>query len=152
MSVRHAIPTVIALLLVSSSTIGIAGSVQTATPTNSDSAIPGDGPDYGVNNSTFQRLWSEDTDNGNLSADDLGDVNVASRSEYTRRLAQSTDIPFTRPPQAAGDWNRGDFDDYTPGSRHSSVHPARASLTNGVYIKDASVSIFAIQPSTILHR
>src|SRR6056297_1114442 len=152
MSVRHAIPAVLALLLVSSSTIGIAGSVQTATPANSDSAIPDDGPDYGVNNSTFQRLWSEDIDNGNLSADDFGDANVTSRSEFIRRLAQSTDIPFTRPPQAAGDWNRGDFDDYTPGNQRSSVHPIGASLTDGVYIKDAYVSIFAIQPSTILHR
>ncbi|NEU59135.1 hypothetical protein [Halorussus sp. MSC15.2] len=152
MSVRHAIPAVLALLLVSSSTIGIAGSVQTATPANYDSAIPDDGPDYGVNNSTFQRLWSEDTDNGNLSADDFGDANVGSRSEFTRRLAQSTDIPFPRPPQAAGDWNRGDFDDYTPGNQRSSVHPIGASLTDGVYIKDAYVSVFAIQPSTILHR
>jgi hypothetical protein len=152
MSARHAIPAVLALLLVSSSTIVIAGGLNLGTQSTSDSAIPDDGPDYGVNNSTFQRLWSEDTDNGNLSADDFGDSNIASRSEFTRRLAQSTDIPFAQPPQAADNWNRGDFGDYTPGSERSSVHPKGATLNDGVYIKDAYVSIFAVQPSTVLHQ
>ncbi|GAB7011415.1 hypothetical protein [Halorubrum trueperi] len=143
----------LALFLVSSSAVVVvAGGMATATTSDFGSAVPDDGPDYGVNNSTFQRLWSEDADNGNLSADDFGDANVSSRAEFAHRLARSTDIPFDQPPQAAGDWNNGDFRDYSPGSRDSSIHPESASLEDGVYIKDAYVSIFATQPSTILHQ
>jgi hypothetical protein len=153
MHARRTIAAGLALLLVSS-TAGIvaAGDLDTATSPDSGSATPPDGPDYGVNNSTFQRLWSEDVDNGNLSVDDFDDANVLSRAEFARRLAQSTDIPFARPPQATEDWNSGDFGDYSPGGRSESVHPASASLKDGAYIKDAYVSIFATQPSTILHH
>nr|WP_236996046.1 hypothetical protein [Halobacterium salinarum] len=143
----------LALFLVSSSAVVVvAGGMATVTPSDSGSVVPNDGPDYGVNNSTFQRLWSEDADNGNLSADDFDDANVSSRAEFAHRLARSTDIPFDQPPQAAGDWNNGDFGDYSPGDRDSSIHPESASLEDGVYIKDAYVSIFATQPSTILHQ
>nr|WP_242437211.1 hypothetical protein [Halorubrum lacusprofundi] len=105
-----------------------------------------------MNNSTFQRLWSDDVDNGNLSVDDFDDANVSSRAEFAHRLARSTDVPFARPPQATSNWNSGDFGDYSPGGRRESVHPTGASLEDGVYIKDAYVSIFATQPSTILHH
>ncbi|WP_134672243.1 hypothetical protein [Halorussus marinus] len=143
---------VLALFLVSSSAVVVvAGGMATVTPSDFGSVVPDDGPDYGVNNSTFQRLWSEDVDNGNLSADDF-DENVSSRAEFAHRLARSTDIPFDQPPQATGDWNNGDFGDFSPGGRDSSIHPESASLEDGVYIKDAYVSIFATQPSTILHQ
>nr|WP_232820549.1 hypothetical protein [Halorussus litoreus] len=122
------------------------------TSPDSGDAVPNDGPAYGVNNSTFQRLWSEDVDNGTLSADDFDNGTASSRAEFAHRLARSTDIPFARPPQAPDDWNTGDFGDYNPGGRHSSVHPSGASLEDGAYIKDAYVSIFATQPSTILHQ
>jgi hypothetical protein len=144
---------VCAFLLVSG-TAGIVatGGIAAVPPSDTNATVPADGPAYGVNNSTFQRLWSEDVDNGTLSVDDLDDANVSSRAEFAHRLARSTDIPFARPPQATPDWNSGDFDDYTPGGRSESVHPASASLKDGVYIKDAYVSIFAVQPSTILHQ
>ncbi|GAB7010776.1 hypothetical protein [Halorubrum trueperi] len=153
MSARRSMATVCALLLVSA-TAGIvaAGGFNATTTPEAGDAVPDDGPAYGVNNSTFQRLWSEDIDNNNLSVDDFDDANVSSRAEFAHRLARSTDIPFARPPQAADDWNSGDFGDYTPGGRSKSVHPAGASLVDGVYIKDAYVSIFATQPSTILHH
>jgi len=153
MHARRSMVAVFALLLVSgSSVVVVTGDMAAVTPSNSSDAVPDDGPAYGVNNSTFQRLWSEDVDNGNLSVDDFGDANVSSRAEFAHRLARSTDIPFARPPQAASAWNSGDFGDYTPGGRSESVHPASASLDDGVYIKDAYVSIFAVQPSTILHQ
>jgi len=40
--------------------------LSAVTPPDSGDAVPADGPAYGVNNSTFQRLWSDDVDNGNL--------------------------------------------------------------------------------------
>ena len=140
---------VLALFLVSSSAVIV---VAGGMAPDSGSTVPDDGPDYGVNNSTFQRLWSEDADNGNLSADDFDGANVSSRAEFAHRLARSTDIPFDQPPQAAEDWNNGDFGDFSPSGRDSSIHPESASLEDGVYIKDAYVSIFATQPSTILHQ
>jgi hypothetical protein len=153
MHARRSMVAVFALLLVSgSSVVVVTGDMAAVTPSNSSDAVPDDGPAYGVNNSTFQRLWSEDVDNGNLSVDDFGDTNVSSRAVFAHRLARSTDIPFARPPQAASAWNSGDFGDYTSGGRSESVHPASASLDDGVYIKDAYVSIFAVQPSTILHQ
>lgn len=83
----------LALFLVSNSAVVVvAGGMATVTPSDSGSVVPNDGPDYGVNNSTFQRLWSEDADNGNLSADDFDDANVSSRAEFAHRLARSTDI------------------------------------------------------------
>ena len=143
----------LALLLVSGTVgIGVAGGIHIEIPSDSGDAVPDDGPDYGVNNSTFQRLWSEDVDNGNLSADDFNGANVSSRAEFAHRLAQSTDVPFARPPQAASNWNSGDFSDYNPGGQDTSVYPASASLEDGVYIKDAYASIFAVQPSTVLHQ
>ena len=143
---------VFALFVSSSTVVVVAGGMATVASSDSGSAIPNDGPDYGVNNSTFQRLWSEDEDNGNLSADDFADGNVSSRAEFAHRLARSTDVPFARPPQVTEDWNSGDFGDYSPGDRDSSIHPESATLEDGVYIKDAYVSIFATQPSTILHQ
>lgn len=120
-------------------------------PPANNSTVPADGPAYGVNNSTFQRLWSEDTDNGELSIDDIGG-HISSRPEFALRLAQSTDIPFSHPPAAVGTWNRGDFGDYTSGDRDASVHPEGADLVDGLYIEDAFVSIYAVQPSTIRHH
>lgn len=142
---------VFALVVSSGTVVAVAGSLDTTAPSNDSPAVPSDGPDYGVNNSTFQRLWSEDADNGNLSADDFDDANVSSRAEFAHRVARSTDVPFARPPRAAEDWNRGDFTDFAHGGQGTSVHPEQASLEDGVYIKDAYVSIFAVQPSTILH-
>ncbi|WP_115864245.1 hypothetical protein [Halorussus litoreus] len=153
MSALRPMAAVLALLLVSSTAgIVVAGGMDAITSPDSGDAVPNDGPAYGVNNSTFQRLWSEDVDNGTLSADDFDNGTASSRAEFAHRLARSTDIPFARPPQAPDDWNTGDFGDYNPGGRHSSVHPSGASLEDGAYIKDAYVSIFATQPSTILHQ
>ncbi|ELZ88837.1 hypothetical protein C453_01200 [Haloferax elongans ATCC BAA-1513] len=113
--------------------------------------IPADGPAYDIENETFQRLWSDDADSENLSLDDF-DGDAESKSEFIRRLTRSTDTPFEQPPRAVEQWNRGDFDDYSPGDRTTSVHPASASLSDGTVIKDAFVSIFAVQPSTVLHH
>lgn len=137
--------TVIFVVLLLSCTTAMAGG-------SPDPVIPDDGPAYGVENGTYQRLWSDDTDDANLSLDDFDGKNTTSKAAFVRRLTKSTDIPFEQPPQAVEDWNQGDINDYSHGNRKTSVHPAGASLEDGVYIKDAFVSIFAIQPSTVLHQ
>ncbi|MCU4744121.1 hypothetical protein [Natronoglomus mannanivorans] len=123
----------------------------TGNPDNS-SAIPEYGPAYGVENSTFQILWSEDVDDGNLSVDDFEGANVSSDGEFATRLAKSTDVSFEQPPDAVETWNDGDFEGFSPGGDDESVHPNGASLEDDEYIKDAYVEIYAVQPSTILHE
>src|SRR6056297_1887564 len=111
-----------------------------------------EGPDHGVNESTYPRLWSDDADNGSLSMDDFDEGTVPSRAEFVRRLARSTDIPFDRPPAVVEQWNDGDLADFEPGDDNHAVHPAGASLDDGRFIRDAGVNIFAVQPSTISHE
>lgn len=147
------IAVLVGALLVCSTASTVMGAAPVATDNESEYAttIPDDGPAYGVNSSDFYRLWSNDVDDGGLSEDEFKDGEVDPREGAERALARSTDIPFERPPKAAEDWTRGDFRDYNPGGTESSVAPANAELTDGYYIKDAFVSIAAVQPSTILH-
>ncbi|WP_276256476.1 hypothetical protein [Halomontanus rarus] len=131
---------------------GVTAQSGPASNPDNASAIPDYGPAYGVENSTFQVLWSEDIDNGNLSIDDFEGTNVSSDGEFATRLAQSTDVSFEHPPDAVATWNDGDFDGFSPGGEDESVHPDGASLEDGEYIKDAYVELYAVQPSTILHE
>ncbi|AQL41637.1 hypothetical protein BV210_02415 [Halorientalis sp. IM1011] len=119
---------------------------------NSSDAVPDNGPAYGLNESEFYRLWSEDVDDNDLSLESFDQNDVSSRGEFERGLANSTDIPSGSPPQAVEKWNDGDVQDYSPGGTDTSVYPENANLTDGTYIRDAFVSIFAAQPSTILHE
>jgi hypothetical protein len=140
------------IVLLASTIAGMpAAATSTPQPANADTAIPPSGPPDGMNNSTFQRLWSGDTDTGSVT-NTTTDQERTSESAFMGRLADATDIPFSQPPDAAGAWNRDNFPTYTPGDADTSVHPAGASLADGVYIKDAFASIYAVQPSTRLHR
>ena len=129
-------------------------SAGTTLPSDSEnlSTVPDSGPAYGIENSTFQVLWSEDVDDGNLSDDDFEGADVSSDDEFAARVAASTDVPFDHPPEAVQMWNDGDFGDFSPGGDDESVHPNGTSLEDGEYIKDAYVEIYAVQPSTILHE
>jgi len=146
MASAYTLTAALAGLLVSGAAIGLVG---TAAASVENTSMPDDGPAYGVNNRSYQQLWSGDSDNGQLSGDAISEI--PSEAAFARRLAQSTDIPAPHPPHAAAAWTRGDFQDYTPGGPNTSVHPAGATLSDSVYIKDAFVSIYAVQPSTRFH-
>lgn len=140
-------PTALALAVIALSALCVG--VGTTATAQDNSTVPSDGPAYGVDQTTFQKLWSGDVDDASASS---AVENAASRTEFTRQLTKATDVPFQRPPQAASRWNSGDFGDFQPGDRDVSRHPEGASLEDGVYVEDAYVSIYAVQPSTILHR
>lgn len=140
---------VVVFLVTGSAMFGLSVGIATSD-SNSSTAIPDDGPDYGVNETRFPLLWSEDEDNDNLSSDDFED-DVTSPSEFATRLAKSTDVPFEEPPIDVETWNSGDFHGFSPGGEETSVHPEGAHLEDGLYIRDAHVSLFAVQPSTVLH-
>lgn len=142
----------IAVLLASLSGAVAGAPTSTAQPSVTDPAVPSGGPPDGMTNSTFQRLWAGDTDSGAApSVAEMGQDGT-SRATFLRRVADATDIPFSKPPKAAGIWNRHNFSAYTPGNASTSVHPGDATLADGGFIKDAFVSIYAVQPSTRLHR
>nr|WP_317176006.1 hypothetical protein [Halovivax sp. KZCA124] len=155
LAIRSIVVVLALSVFVSTTAILVGGvTVQTGLTGNPDnsSTIPEYGPAYGVENSTFQILWSEDVDDGNLSVDDFEGANVSSDGEFAARLAKSTDVSFEQPPDAVATWNDGDFEGFSPGGDDESVHPDGASLEDDEYIKDAYVEIYAVQPSTILHE
>ncbi|WP_239642060.1 hypothetical protein [Natrinema versiforme] len=140
---------VVALIGTSSLLGGLASTTVLAADSHSSTAVPTGGPDHGVNESRFYLLWSEDTEQANLSNDDFA-ANASSSAEFTQRLSQSTDYLFDDPIEDVEQWNSGDFGEYAAGDAATSVHPESAALEDGRYIKDAHASIFAVQPSTVL--
>ncbi|GAA0212557.1 hypothetical protein [Halobaculum roseum] len=106
---------------------------------------------HGLTEAEAASLWSRDNDSGYVT-----------NSEYERRynelrsageqLANASDITFRRPPDTAARWTRADHRDATPGDANVSVHPPHATLTDGRYIRDAHATLFAITPSTTVHR
>ena len=105
---------------------------------------PPNGTDHGVDNVTFQLLWSGDTDEFEASETD---ANGSTRSAWTT-LASGTDIPLDAPPAAIEQWNRGDLGDLPRTGRKKAVHPSGTRMSGSGFIRDAAITIFAVQPST----
>ncbi|WP_245756828.1 hypothetical protein [Halogranum rubrum] len=68
-----------------------------------------------------------------------------------QQLANGTDFAFTRPPRTAATWTQNDFEELEAGDEKTSVAPSHAALTDGVLIRDAHVTVFAMHPSTRGH-
>lgn len=123
--------------------IALVGTSVSVGPTT---AHPPNSTDHGVNNTTFYRLWAGDHD---AFVNDSAYATRTGRSRSaTQALANGTDIPLNSPPKAVERWNRGDLQDFPDTNQSVSIHPPNATLTDGVFIKDAYVEIFAVQPST----
>lgn len=149
MTTSRSIVAALTFLVVSGGVVSLTAGVAAAAP-NSSAAIPNDGPDYGVNETQFPLLWSEDLDQSDRSSDEF-EEDLSSTMEFSTRLAGSTDVPFEEPIEDVETWNSGDFRDFDSGNEETSVHPEGADLEDGLYIRDTYVSIFAVQPSTMLH-
>ncbi|QRV17420.1 hypothetical protein JMJ58_20905 (plasmid) [Haloterrigena salifodinae] len=140
---------IVTFLAVSGGIFTHATGVATAAP-NSSTAVPDDGPVDRINETRFPVLWSEDPDHGDRSSTEF-ESDESTITEFSARLADSTDVSFEEPPEAVETWNSGDIQDFSPGDEERSVHPEGARLENGRYIRDAHASVFAVQPSTVLH-
>lgn len=149
MNKSHVIAVALTVVVASCAVVGSSAGT-TAVQSNASKAIPGDGPAYGVNETRFPLLWSEDREQDNRSNDEFN-ANMSSESEFAGRLAASTDVPFEDPIDDVSIWNSGDVRDYDPGDDTTSVHPEGAQLEDGLYVRDAYMSVFAVQPSTVLH-
>jgi len=91
-------------------------------------------------------LWSRDADSGSVT------VNSSAGDSALTQLAEATDITFRRPPDTAARWTRRDHDDLPQTDSNRAVYPPHAERSNGTYIRDAHATLFAISPSTVVHR
>lgn len=96
-------------------------------------------PDHGVNESSFWDLWSGDEERQVEDAD-----NVSAQEA----LRVTSDVPLDAPPKAAETWNRRDIVEMPTTNRSTAVYPAGAARTDGTYLKDVSVAIAGVTPST----
>ncbi|WP_254279295.1 hypothetical protein [Haloarcula marina] len=107
-------------------------------------AHPPASPDHGVNETAFAPLWSNDTD-------DAETLTVNASAPALSTLTAGTDIPLDAPPLAVERWNEGEHDSVPHTGSAVSAAPSHATLEDGQYIRDAHVTLFAVQPSTVVH-
>ncbi|WP_246308109.1 hypothetical protein [Halorarum salinum] len=132
---------VILLVTVSSVAIGLTAATD---PVGSNTAAPP------LDDNETATLWSKDADTCDESI-----VNVSRATSETsaiQELANCTDITFKRPPRTAATWSEHDFESLEAGGENTSVHPPDANLTDSWAIADAHASVFAVHPSTRVHR
>lgn len=101
-------------------------------------------PDHGLDNETFATLWAGDVD----ITDPEAFREATAGQPPLVALAAGTDIPLDEPPAAVAQWNNGDLEEFPQTGLTESVFPVDAPRENGTYLKDVTVSIFAVQPST----
>jgi hypothetical protein len=111
------------------------------------SRLPPPAPAHGIPSDLFPALWSGDEDDATRDAARV----PTSGDDAVAVLANATDVLFPRPPAAVEQWNRGDFAEYPHGDQGTSVYPPGAARSDGRYVKDAALAVFAIQPSTVVH-
>ncbi|WP_435196385.1 hypothetical protein [Natronomonas sp. EA1] len=106
--------------------------------------------DNGLNESEAATLWSGDNDSRYIT-------NAAYRDAYgenrttVHQLANGTDLTFTQPPSTAARWTRADHEEFTPGGADVSLYPPHAAVMNGLLVRDAHATVFAVTPSTTTH-
>jgi hypothetical protein len=118
--------------------------IMTTLTASSAVGHPETEPDHGLNNETFATLWSGDVD----ITDTETYRNLTDGESALVALAAGTDIPLDEPPEAVEQWNRADIEAFPRTDHTRSVFPAVAPRENGTYLRDVTVSIFAVQPST----
>jgi hypothetical protein len=131
------------LLAVIATAAALGVSPATATPTNTTanaSAANAPEPDHGVPPATFRKLWSGDADRRG----------TGEGREPTSLLAL-VDHPFQRPPQAVGQWTRGDHREFPTSGPSRAIIPPAADTSDRRWIRDAHITVFAVQPSTVSH-
>ena len=104
----------------------------------------------GLSENETAALWSK-TPNECLTDAEYEDRFGGERSSM-HALANCTDITFKRPPETAETWTTYDFQSLSAGGSATSIYPEHADRADSTFIKDAHATIFAVQPSTIVHN
>ncbi|WP_200840311.1 hypothetical protein [Natrialba sp. INN-245] len=129
----------------------IIGGVATTPGAAGDSQIPqSDTLEDELEENEDATLWSKE-ENNCLSDDEYYEEHGENRSAL-HGLGDCTDITFAEPPRAAQNWTNSDFKSIQPGDSDTSVYPEHAETNSSQWIADAHATIFALQPSTIVHQ
>lgn len=139
------LPTAVAVIVLVSVVASLSPGLGNATPHASEEL-------NGLTPAERATLWSGDVDSSAVvpSISEPRD-GTSANAETLHQLANVTDITFRRPPATAATWTRNDFREFEPGNESTSIAPAHATRTDSWAIQDAHATVFAIQPSTVVH-
>jgi len=121
------------------------------TPIPDVGTLDWNGTRNGLEPSTIAVLFARDDEGGYINQSSFQQTYGKERPPVME-TANGSDWPYSQPPGTARTWTRNDFAELEAGDRETSVAPASTETTDGTYIKDAHATIFAAQPSTLLHR
>lgn len=96
-------------------------------------------PDHGIAPATFDRLWAS------------AQFTPESGSTPTHPT-DIVDYTFTKPPAAAAQWTAGEHGEFPTTGPETAVVPPAATPTETAWLRDAHLTVFAVQPSTVAHR
>jgi len=103
---------------------------------------------YNHNHTYFRALWSGDPDHPNLTRADRSD---AENGTLAVLPSCTGDMP-SRAPSNTTLWNRPEHDSFRTGIEDSSRPVNVTDTRSGLWIRDAYVAFFSIEPSTVVHR
>ncbi|WP_049943858.1 hypothetical protein [Haloarcula argentinensis] len=103
---------------------------------------------YNHNHTFFRALWSGDPDHPNLTRADRSD---AENGTLAVLPSCTGDMP-SRAPSNTTLWNRPEHDSFRTGIEDSSRPVNVTDTRSGLWIRDAYVAFFSIEPSTVVHR
>lgn len=126
------------------------GGMLVASGTSSATPPPRPGTDEsGLSANETATLWAKEPDDC-ISDEEYYDRYGENRTEM-QAVANCTDITFAEPPSTAGRWTTYDFESLKAGDTSTSVYPPHAETRDSTLIADAHATIFAVQPSTMVH-
>ncbi|WP_049944791.1 hypothetical protein [Haloarcula marismortui] len=103
---------------------------------------------YNHNHTFFRALWSGDPDHPNLTRADRAEAENGTLAV----LPSCTGDMASREPSNTTLWNRPEHDSFRTGIENAS-HPVNVTDTrSGIWIRDAYVAFFSIEPSTVVHK
>ncbi|RKD87993.1 hypothetical protein [Halopiger aswanensis] len=126
------------------------GGMLVASGTSSATPPPRPGTDEsGLSANETATLWAKEPDDC-ISDEEYYDRYGENRTKM-QAVANCTDITFADPPTTAKRWTTYDFESLEAGDTNTSVYPPNAETRDSTLIADAHATIFAVQPSTMVH-
>ncbi|GGK83212.1 hypothetical protein [Haloarcula sebkhae] len=103
---------------------------------------------YNHNHTFFRALWSGDPDHPDLTRADRAEAENGTLAV----LPSCTGDMLSREPSNTTLWNRPEHDSFRTGIENSSQPVNVTDTRSGLWIRDAYVTFFSVEPSTVVHR
>ncbi|MDQ2075044.1 hypothetical protein RBH20_21225, partial [Haloarcula sp. H-GB4] len=103
---------------------------------------------YNHNHTFFRALWSGDPDHPDLTRADRAEAENGTLAV----LPSCTGDMLSREPSNTTLWNRPEHDSFRTGIENSSRPVNVTDTRSGLWIRDAYVTFFSVEPSTVAHR